>query len=388
MKEQKENYPRNMAIIAHLDMDAFFAAVEERSNPQWAGKPIVVGSDPKGGHGRGVVSTANYLARAYGIHSGQPIRRAWHLAQIAQGQGQPATIFVQGFWRSYSSASKRIMKIVQDLLPSVHSRCVQDVHIGSVSEVLLQQTGTDECYFDLSFAKSFPAAEQLAQKIKQEILAQENLTCSIGLGSNKLIAKIAANFKKPNGLTIVLPENVEYFLEPLSVRTLPGVGPKTDQLLHKHGINIIRDLKKYPEEELINWFGKWGISLYRKCRGIGSSELTQDEPPKSISEQKTFFHDTRDPLLLTETLHIIAKNLIKYLSQEYPDMTSYRGITVTVRFADFETHTYSHTLKKPTASLDVLKIESLRLLLPFLDHRKNPQNKLIRLIGLRIEKLQ
>lgn len=376
-----------MAIIAHLDMDAFFAAVEERDNPQWTGLPIVVGSDPKEGHGRGVVSTANYAARKYGIRSGMPISQAWRLAQAASQslpagrQGEPKTIFVQSFWRSYSSASKRIMQIIEDTL-------------NSEEGVSIQQNGVDECYFDLSFTASFEAAEQLAQTIKQEIKNRERLTCSIGIGPNKLIAKIASDFQKPNGLTIVLPEQVENFLEPLPVRAIPGIGPKTEIIMKKRGIHFVRDLKKYTEEELENWMGEWGKSLYHKARGVGSTTFSPEEPPKSISEQQTFEEDTRDPLLLTETLHKIAKNLIKHLNEKYFHILKYgskptfRTVTVTCRFADFETHTFSHTLKKPTSSLATLKIESLRLLLPFLDHRKNPQGKLIRLIGLRIEKLQ
>lgn len=371
-----------MAIIAHLDMDAFFAAVEERENPQWAGKPIVVGSDPKNGQGRGVVSTANYAARKFGIRSGMPISQAWRLAQAASSrlpagrQGEPETIFLPGHWHTYSDISKKVMSYIHDASP------------------LVQQTGVDEAYFDVSHAESFVAALELCQKIKERIKNTEHLTASVGLGPNKLIAKIAANFEKPDGLTVVPPEHVEAFLDPLYVRTLPGVGPKTDQLLRQHGISLIRDLKKYSEEELVTWLGKWGASLYRKARGIGGNTLSNPEPPKSISEQQTFFHDTQNPLLLTETLYGIATNLIKYLNRYYlhitkhGDMPTFRTVTVTCRFADFETHTYSRTLKKPTNSLVTLKTESLRLLLPFLDHRKNPHGKLIRLIGLRIEKLQ
>lgn len=150
-----------MAIIAHLDMDAFFAAVEERDNPQWAGLPIVVGSDPKEGQGRGVVSTANYAARKYGIRSALPITKAWQFAKAAEAKGEPATIFVQGFWRSYSSASKRIMQIINNFLHPF-------VHIGSVQR-MLQQTGVDETYIDLSFAKSFKDAQKVCEEIKQEI---------------------------------------------------------------------------------------------------------------------------------------------------------------------------------------------------------------------------
>lgn len=349
-----------MTIIAHLDMDAFFAAIEERDNPPWQGKPIVVGADPKNGYGRGVVSTANYAARKYGIRSALPISQAWQLAQAAKQQGEPETIFVQGSWRNYSATSKRIMEIV--------NRFASDI----------EQTGIDEAYLDLTFTKSFSAAEKLSRNIKQEIYEQAHLTCSIGIGPNKLIAKIASDFKKPDGLTTVLPEEAENFLEPLSIRAIPGIGPKTEAKLNRRGVKIIKDLKQFSRAEIGD--------LYDRARGLGSRKLSQGEPPKSISEQQTFAHDTRDPNLLTTTLHDITHRLISDLKQQ-SHITIYRTVTVTVRFADFETHTYSHTLKKPTNSLDILKIESLRLFLPFLDHRKNPHGKLIRAVGLRIEKL-
>ena len=324
----------------------------------------------------GVVSTANYAARKFGIRSATPIRTAWKLAKTAEARGEAKTIFLPGHWHTYSDISKKVMSYIQGVSPTI------------------QQTGVDEAYFDLSHTQSFIAAKEICQKIKNRIQKEERLTASVGLGPNKLIAKIAANAQKPDGLTCVSPEEVEKFLEPMPVRALPGVGPKTEQLLHHRGIRLVRDLKVYSEAELEDWLGEWGKSLYRKVRGIGSTNLEDSGPAKSISEQQTFFRDTRDPILFTKTLHQIAENLIKYLHQEYYDITKYgnkptfRTVTITCRFADFETHTFSHTLKKPTSSLNVLKIESLRLLLPFLDHRKNPHGKLIRLIGLRIEKLE
>ncbi|MEK7557002.1 MAG: DNA polymerase IV, partial [Patescibacteria group bacterium] len=299
-----------MAIIAHLDMDAFFAAVEERNNPQWAGMPIVVGSDPRGGQGRGVVSTANYAARKFGIHSATPIRTAWKLAKAAEARGEAETIFLPGHWHTYSDISKKVMSVIKKFSPTI------------------QQTGADEAYFDVSFAETFPAAEKLCQEIKDRIKKEERLTASVGIGPNKLIAKIAANHEKPDGLTSIAPENVETFLEPMPVRAIPGVGPKTEAALHKHGIKTIRDLKRYTANELDELLGKRSpapsSALVLGARGVGSTSLADYGPPKSISEQQTFWKDTHDPMLLTNTLHQTAENLMKYLNRDYSHISKYR----------------------------------------------------------------
>lgn len=371
-------------------MDAFFAAVEERNNPQWAGKPIVVGADPHSpagaGTGRGVVSTANYAARALGIHSGQPITRAWKVAS-------PDTIFVPGNWKAYSDTSKRIMEIIRKALihptptlPSLEGRdSLFNLPLkpapwqsftgrGGDAEGVILQTGIDEWYFDLSFLASNPAwsgVEKLCREIKQAILAREKLTCSIGIGPNKLVAKIAANFQKPDGITVVPPASVEAFLDPLSVRDIPGVGPKTETILNQQGIHTIKHLRQHAPEQAIHLL-------------TGSTDLSTPGPAKSISQQRTFFRDTRDAQTLTSTILDIAKNLHASICEE---KRTFRTVTVTIRFANFETHTSSRTLKQPTRSLSKLNHEALRLLLPFLDHRQNPRNQAIRLVGLKIEKL-
>ena len=177
-----------MRIIGHLDMDAFFAAIEERDHPELKGRPVVVGADPAGGKGRGVVATANYPARVYGIHSAMPISRAWQLAEAARRRGRPATAFVRGSHRKYGEVSGRIMAILHHFAPVV------------------EEASIDEAYLDLSFAGSFEAAAEICRSIKAEILAKERLTASMGLGPNKMVAKIASDFQKPDGLTVVTPE--------------------------------------------------------------------------------------------------------------------------------------------------------------------------------------
>ncbi|MBM4300140.1 MAG: DNA polymerase IV [Deltaproteobacteria bacterium] len=356
-----------MRIIGHLDMDAFFAAIEERDHPELKGRPLVVGADPAGGQGRGVVSTANYPARVYGIHSGLPISKAWQLAEAARRRGRPATVFVRGSHRKYGEVSGRIMAILRHFAPVVEA------------------AGIDEAYFDLSFTGAYDRAADLARQIKAAILAQERLTASIGIGPNKMVAKIASDFHKPNGLTLVTPEEAEAFLAPLAVRKIPGIGPKTEQSLARLGIKTVKDLKRFTPEELRERFGKWGPSLYERIRGRHDSPLVTSWEPKSVGEQETFAQDTRDLDFIFSRLWELCRGVWqRFLADGF---NTFRTVVVTVRFADFDTYSRSHTRSEPAASLRLLTVEAMKLLMPFLDRRENPKHKLIRLIGVRVEKL-
>jgi DNA polymerase IV (archaeal DinB-like DNA polymerase) len=356
-----------MIIIAHLDMDAFFAAVEERDKPRLKGRPIVVGADPRGGEGRGVVATANYKAREYGIYSATPISKAWQLSEKAKSQGKPAVIFIGGNHRKYGQVSKQIMKIIQ-----CHSPVVQ-------------QVGLDEAYFDLTKTGSYKNAKTLAQKIKKEIKRKEKLTASIGIGPNKLIAKIASDYKKPEGLTIVTEKEVDKFLEPLSVRKIPGIGPKTEIILSKLKIKTVKDLKEFSESEMKERLGKWGMALYRKSRGLGSINLTEKYERKSIGEEVTFSTDSSDMSFVSEALKNICHDLSDRLKKS--GFNKFRTMTLKVRLADFSTRNRSKTFKAPIADSKTMEFEALRLLLPFFDKRENKQSQAIRLIGIRLEKL-
>ena len=358
-------------IIAHLDMDAFFASVEERENPRWQGLPIVVGADPRpvGGQatGRGVVSTANYTARKYGIHSAMPISRAWKLSEEAVRRGEPKAIFLPVNGKLYGQVSEKIMAIIHQFADKV------------------EQASIDECYFALP-TEDYTGAEKTAKQIKAEVETKEQLTCSIGLGPNKLIAKIASGKNKPDGLTIVEPDQVLDFLAPLPVRELPGVGPKTGQQLAKLKINYIKELRRLDAEQIQKLFGKWGGELLQKAYGIGSTEITEEYEAKSIGEQETFMQDTLDSRYINERLTWLATAVIARFKRS--EFKTFRTLVLTIRFGDFKTQTRSHTLSAPTSELKVLKTETLKLLLPFLDSRSNPNKKLIRLIGVRIEKLE
>ena len=355
-------------------MDAFFAAIEERDNPQFKGLPIVVGADPKGGRGRGIVSTANYKAREYGIRSALPISKAWLFSEEAARKGKPRAAFLPVDFDKYSRVSEEIMAIIHG-----YSSVVEEASI-------------DEAYLDLSLAGSYERAKKVCEKIKKEIKEKERITASIGIGPNKLIAKIASDSQKPDGLTIIgsddettCRELVERFLEPLSIRKIPGIGPKTEARFHALEIKTVKDLKKFSRKQLEEMLGKWGIELYEKVRGRDESPLQEVWIPKSIGEQETFEKDTLNADFIFSRLKVICQNVFRRFSES--GFQSFRTITVTVRFADFQTFTRSQTLSVPTNTAQILQFESMKLLTPFLDKRENPKNKPIRLIGIRVEKL-
>jgi nucleotidyltransferase/DNA polymerase involved in DNA repair len=356
-----------MRLIGHLDMDAFFAAIEERDRPELKGRPVVVGADPAGGKGRGVVATANYPARQYGIHSALPISQAWKASEAARRRGMPAAVFVRGRHRRYSEVSGRIMAILHRFAP------------------LVEEASIDEAYFDLSFAGSYERATEICRQIKAEIKTREDLTASIGLGPNKLVAKIASDFQKPDGLTVVTAEEAENFLAPLPVRKIPGIGPKTEKSLARLGIKVVQDLKRFSVPELQEMFGKWGPELYERIRGRHESPLVVEWEPKSVGEQETFRTDSLDLPFIFTRLWVMCHEVFKRVKAE--GFQTYRTVVVTVRFADFDTKSRSHTLPSPSDSPRRLRFEAMKLLMPFLDHRENPKHKLIRLIGVRVEKL-
>lgn len=358
-----------MKIIGHLDMDAFFASVEERDHGFLRGFPIVVGADPDEGKGRGVVSTANYKARKFGIHSAMPISKAWRLAEEARGRGEEKTVFLMPHFSRYNESSARIFAIIRRHAPQI------------------EEASIDEAYFDISFAGSYKGAEKIARGIKDEIREKEKLTASIGIGPNKLIAKIASDRQKPDGLTVVAEDAAEEFLLPLPIRVIPGIGPKTEQLFKKLGVGFVQDLKPYTKKELQKMLGKWGASLYEKLRGKGNASI-QEEPdaPKSVGEQETFRRDTLDSIFIFERLKHLSHTV--FLRFQHKGFLTFGTVGVTVRFADFKTSTRAHTLTEPAKSEGVLYFEALKLCMPFFDSRENPKKKLIRLVGVRIENLK
>ncbi len=340
-------------IILHVDMDSFFASVEIREKPDFMGKPVIVGADPKGGKGRGVVSTCSYEARKYGVRSGMPISRAYKLC--------PDAVYLPVNFSLYSMVSAEVMRILRGFAPK------------------FQQVSIDEAYLDVSSIGSFVAAGQLAVAIKKEITEKQKLTCSIGAGHSKIVAKIASDYKKPDGLTVVEPSQVKEFLSPLPVRKIPGIGKKTEEELKIIGIETIGQLADCDIQRLLSRFGKWSIYLHNLARGIDESEVREGECCKSISREITFEEDTADPRILNQTMEALAEDVHKALLEEG---FIFKTLTIKVRYSGFITRTRAHTLERFTCGLDIIKATSRALLIEFLDGEK------IRLIGIRLSKLE
>ncbi|HIH43806.1 MAG TPA: DNA polymerase IV [Candidatus Methanoperedenaceae archaeon] len=342
-----------MRIILHIDMDSFFAAVEARENLALRGKPVVVGADPKGGFGRGVVSTASYEARAFGIRSGMPISRAYRLC--------PDAVFLPVNFALYERVSGEIMSILRKYADR------------------FQQVSVDEAYLDVSRTGGFEAARELAYLIKSELLDKQKLTSSIGIGPGKLVAKIASDMQKPDGLTVVEPEHVREFLSPLPVRKIPGIGKKTELALARIDIHTIGELAAIDVQLLMEKVGRWGSYLHEAALGIDESEVREEYGWKSIGREVTFEHDTTDREVLARTLDALAEEAHAALKAEG---YLFRTVSIKVRYEDFETHTKEKTLEHLTSELDAVRSTAKELLSGFTGSRK------IRLLGVRLTKLE
>jgi DNA polymerase IV (DinB-like DNA polymerase) len=354
-------------------MDSFFASVEERDHPRIKGLPIVVGSDPANGKGRGVVSTANYAARAYGIKSALPISRAWQLSQKAKAEGKPEVVFFEPNIKKYAGISSEIF-----------------AYIATRGE-LFEPASIDEAYLELRAASGesrvdeWEKAKKIAQQIQDKIQKDFGLSCSVGVGPNKLIAKIAAGRQKPHGLTVVRESEVQAFLDPLSVRELLGIGPKTGAKLAEIKIETIKELRQLTKKSLVERFGeKTGEHMYESARGIDERPIEENREAKSIGSETTFDVDTLDAPKILATFKELAREVALSVKKEGK---RFKTIAIVVRFSDFQTQTRSHTIGEPSDDGKVLEMEGLKLLLPFFDKRENPKHKNIRLVGVRAENL-
>jgi len=337
-------------IIFHMDMDHFYTAVEEREHPEYKGKPVVVGADPKEGKGRGVVSTSNYEARRAGVRSGIPISRAWKLC--------PEAVYLPPNFPLYIRVSNEIMQIARKYADK------------------FEQWGIDEAFLDVSArVKDYVEAAALARKLKHEVKAKEQLTCSIGVGPNKLIAKIASDYKKPDGLTIVKEGEAEAFLVPLPVRKLLWVGRKTEAKLKNRGIQTIGDLARYDPTVLAEAFGVMGTQMHLSARGIDRSEVEARTEVKSISHETTFEEDTDDAEAVLEALDALAAEVAKEVAGQ---KLFFKNVTIKVRYENFETHTRSKTLAYITNRPQDLQKTARELLKAYLK-----TDRKIRLIGVR-----
>ncbi len=307
--------------ILHIDMDAFYAAIEQLDNPSLKGKPVIVG-----GGMRGVVSTASYEARVFGIHSAMPIFEARRLCRHG--------VFLPVRMKRYRAVSKQIMAFLTTVSPVVE--------VLSIDEAYLDITGTARLLGD-------PIA--LARKIKGWILQETRLTCSIGIAPNKFLAKIASDWKKPDGLTIIREDEVDGFLRELPVAKLPGVGKRALKILEGLGITRTGQLRQLPEGILVKKFGKFGRRLADLSRGIDHSPVISESQPKSISSENTMDEDTDDPAILRRYILAQAENVGRRLRKH-----SLRGRTITLKlkYSNFRLITRSRTIEAPTNSTRVI----------------------------------
>jgi len=337
----------------HLDMDAFFVSVEELFDPSLKGKPVVVGGRP---NERGVVSAASYAARKFGVHSALPLRTAYKLC--------PQAIFVDGHPDRYRDYSHKVHDVLQSFSPLVE--------MASIDEAYLDMTGTERLY-----GPPLRAAGLLHQRMK----AETGLNCSIGIAASRLVAKIGSGQAKPNGVLWVIPGQEPAFLAPLDVRKVPGVGKVTEKQLNALGIRKVGDLARLDETFLEQRFGKWGLALAGKSRGLDAggwfdSEIGEDDGPKSISHEHTFSEDTTDLAQIESTLARLCEMVGRRLREH---RLHARTIQLKLRYSDFSTFTRAHSIGCAT-DLDTELFEEIRELF-----RRNWKTEAaVRLLGVHV----
>jgi DNA polymerase-4 len=336
------------ASILHVDMDAFFVSVELLKRPELKGKPVVVGGQRDQ---RGVVSSASYEARYFGIHSAMPLRTAAKLC--------PDAVFLDGSHELYGQWSDRIAGILARYSPIVE--------MASIDEAYLDLTGTERLH---------GPALGAADKLLREITATTGLPCSGGLAATRLVAKVASDQAKPRGLVWVPAGSEAAFLAPLAVRRIPGVGKVTDAALENIGIKTISQLQEMSLERLEGTFGRWGTALFRKARGVDSYEFFVDAEPKSISHNRTFGEDTKDREILDSTVSHLCEKASKRLRDAGLHA---RSVTLTLRFSNFRTITRSRALAVPS-DLDTAFLEAIRDMF----RRAWDGRVLIRLVGVEL----
>ena len=333
-------------------MDAFYTSVEQRDHPEHRGKPVIVGADPQGGRGRGVVAAASYEARTFGVHSALPISRAYRLC--------PQGVYLRGNMKHYASVSRRIMDVLESYTD------------------LVEPISIDEAFMDVSVICVPEKGRALAEEVRENVFRQERLKASIGVAPNKFLAKIASDLEKPDGLVVVPVGGELAFLEHLPVERLWGVGPKTAERLHEMGYREISDLWKVDPGGLP--MGKHGDHILKLSRGIDARNVVPHHEAKSIGHETTFLEDTDDPEVVRNTLLKLAEAVARRLRKH-----GVRGKTVTLKFrdADFVTETRAHTLREPTEDAK----EIFHVVLAQME-RVRGKGKKIRLLGISLSKLE
>jgi DNA polymerase-4 len=342
-----------MRILAHLDLDAFFAAVEELENPELRDRPLVVGGDP---HSRGVVSTANYAARKFGIHSAMSAAEALRRC--------PTAMFLRPRHALYRQYSRVVWDTIGEIVPR------------------LERTGIDEGYLDLgAVASDFPRARKIASAIQTAVRGRTRLTCSLGVATSKVVCKIASDRRKPGGITVVPPGTEAHFLAPLPVRLLPGVGPRAEERLRTAGVETIGALAALPDAELRALLpGSLGPLLRNRAQGIDPRDLDLELEPVSVSAEDTFPRDLTD----RERLHEEVRRLAELVSERLRNSgLSGRTVTAKLRYGDFSIRTRSTTLAAAVDEADVIGDVACGLL----DRGLRDRPGALRLVGVGVSSL-
>ena len=336
-------------IIFHVDLDSFYPSVETRENPALKGKVLIVGADPKQGKGRGVVVSASYEARKLGIRSGMPISRAYMIA--------PDAVYLRPNLPLYSKVSKEVMNLLRDYAES------------------FEQVSVDEAFLDVTekVGGSYEEARSYAIVIKTKVESEVGLTCSIGVAPNKSAAKIASDFQKPDGLTVVPPTDLKSFLAPLPCRAISGIGGKTEAFLESIGVKTIGDLQKVPGKDLVKYFGKTGVWLWGVANGLEQIQV-REKQMKSLGAEHTFEKDIEDKdQVLSKLTELVERLHVRVASAK----VKFRVVGIRIRFAHFQTYSRENTLPAFASDKQVILSEAKNLLREFVDRRDK-----VRLIGV------
>jgi len=329
-------------------MDAFYTSIEQLDHPEYKGRPVMVGADPKGGKGRGVVAACSYEARKFGVHSALPISRAWKLC--------PEGVYVRPRMKRYVEVSHQVMEVFRRFTDLVEPLSIDEAFLDITGSVaLLGQPG------------------EIARSIKKEIREATGLTASVGLAPNKFLAKIASDLRKPDGYVVLQEADIEQFLRDLPISRLWGVGPKTEVRLHEMGFRTIGELQKASRESLVRSLGSLGEHLYHLSQGIDDRPVVPNWEPKSVGTETTFEEDTGDREFLLRTILELSDHVAERLRK---DEYRARKVTLKLRYSNFSTHTKQHSLDKLIQTGEEIAAIARGLFSQF------PLDRKIRLIGV------
>lgn len=342
-------------FIFHVDMDAFYASIEQRDNLRYRSRPVIVGADPKHGHGRGVVAACSYEARRFGIRSALPISQAYRLC--------PHGIYIRPDMRRYVHVSREIRSIFESVTPKVEPLSI------------------DEAFLDVSEEVSDSAeALCLARQLKERIKEEQRLTASIGIAPSKFVAKIASDLEKPDGLVMVEPQTVQAFLDPLPIARIWGVGPRTEERLKRIGVNSIGELRRLDEDFLKQRFGKMGGHLWQLSNGIDGRSVVTERKATSLSQERTFSEDTNDEDQLTRVIRTLSTKVAERLAKHGQGG---RTVTLKIRYSDFTTLTRQISFRHLIHGSEEIEQVAVRLLNRHWDRRRK-----LRLVGVGVSPLE